>query len=81
MYTDSAFSYFVIHRDLGSWLRNYWKTAAGIAPKHEDLLRSILTAVGGPHKLAVIKIQAHTKDGAIQARGRSRLRGKSSSGP
>lgn len=60
---DSAYCYFVVHRDLGSWVRNGWKTAAGGPPKkHKDLARGILKALGGRKRLAVIKITTHTGD-------------------
>lgn len=45
IYTDSAFTYYVVHTDLGSWIRNGWKTAKRGAPKHEDLLREVLLAL------------------------------------
>ena len=48
IYTDSVFTYYVAHGDLGIWVRTGWKTAPGGAPKHEDFLREILLALSLP---------------------------------
>lgn len=69
IYTDLAFAYHVIHRDLGSWLRNDWKTAGGGLPKHEDILKEILLRLPRPEKLAIFKMAAHTNCDATEARG------------
>lgn len=63
------FCYFVVHRDLGAWLRNGWKTAAGVAPWHEDLVKEILKVIQSLTRLAVIKIATHAKNTDKHARG------------
>lgn len=42
---------------------------AGGQPKHKDLARGILKALGGPKRLAVIKIAAHTRDKSLHGIG------------
>lgn len=69
IFTDSAFTYFVVHRDLGGWVRNGWKTATGDSPKHEEVVQCIFELLSAPAQLAVIKVPAHKNVGTIHAKG------------
>lgn len=39
IFPDSAFTYHLVHRDLGAWMRTGWRTATGGASKHEDVVK------------------------------------------
>lgn len=66
IFTDSAFGYFLVHRDLGAWKRNDWKTVSGEPPKHEEIVRKIDENLWIPSEIAVIKVAAHKSDGTIR---------------
>lgn len=48
IYPDSSFCYYVVHRDSGTLPRNKCKTAIGGPTKHEEVIKNILRALGGP---------------------------------
>lgn len=72
IFMDSAFIYHVVHRDLGAWMRNGWKTATGVASKHEGVVKPMVKLpelLNQPKQLGSIKVAAHKNDGTPQDRG------------
>lgn len=69
IYTDSAFVYHVVHRDLGAWQRNNWTTATGGKPRHLDLLQELAQVINTPKSVAVVKVPGLSKEGYWQAKG------------
>ncbi|XP_063817634.1 uncharacterized protein LOC135056421 [Pseudophryne corroboree] len=69
IYTDSRYAW-GITQDYGQiWKSRDFKTVTGKQIQHADLIKKLFEALDKPIKVAIIKIQAHTKNQTKETRG------------
>ncbi|XP_069506194.1 ribonuclease H-like [Ambystoma mexicanum] len=62
IYSDSAYVTTTVHAGLSHWRRRGFRRADGSPVQNAELLNDLITALGEPSVVALVKCQAHTNN-------------------
>ncbi|XP_056248655.1 uncharacterized protein LOC130179704 isoform X2 [Seriola aureovittata] len=69
IYTDSAYVYNAVHRDLTGWMQAGFRTSGGKSMAHERMMRELAEALQLPKRVAIMKVKGHSTLDDREAKG------------
>lgn len=69
VYTDSRYAFGIAHNYGPIWHSRHFVGSSGKPIKNAEAMAGLMTALRLPSEVAIIKVQAHTRETTLEARG------------